>query len=151
MDCRSSAQHFLVVEDNADDALLMRRAVNSSTLWTLTVCRTLAEAKCYLLGTGVYSNRTVCPFPQAILCDLHLNGESADDLLRWMRDKPAILEIPFTILSGSISPSEMATANELGARHVLRKPAKFDDLKRLLLRLSQELPTQMPLSACDGL
>jgi CheY-like chemotaxis protein len=139
MDCRPATQHFLVVEDNADDALLMRRAVNSSTLWTLTVCRTVAETKCYLLGAGVYSDRKVYPFPRAILCDLHLNGESADDLLLWTRDKPTIQQIPFTILSGSISPAEMATARELGARQVLKKPAKFEDLKTLLRDLSDEL------------
>src|SRR5436305_11482190 len=66
---------FLVLEDDANDALLIRRAFTNAACRAF-VCRNTSEARAYLVGAGMYGNRDRFPFPDIFMTDLRLGDES---------------------------------------------------------------------------
>lgn len=103
------------------------------------VCRNLSEAKAYLCGAGLYANRRRFPFPNAVICDLHIGYESGVDFLKWVKQREEFRAMPVIILTGTASLAECAMAHELGALEVLRKPSDFDDLQTMLADLAAKL------------
>src|SRR5512141_2580399 len=77
---------ILHVEDDANDAFFVKRALDKAALG-VTVVRVCdgEEALEYLAGTGAFSDRTVWPVPQAVLLDLKMPILSGFDVLMWLR------------------------------------------------------------------
>lgn len=118
---------FLLVEDNADDALLLRRSfIRSKLLNHLHVVDTAESAIAYLKGTGRYSDRTNFPFPSIVLLDLQLPGMSGFELVKWIRADPSFRALRIVILTSSDDMRDVRTAHELGANSFLMKPADLD-------------------------
>jgi CheY-like chemotaxis protein len=137
-----SAKHgktFLVVEDSADDALLIRRAFAAVESCQAIVCRNLSEAKAYMMGAGLYQNRDRYPLPNAIICDLHIGFESGVDFVLWIKEHEDFKSMPVIILTGTATTSEAVAAKEKGALDVLRKPSRFEDLRTMLNDLAAKL------------
>src|SRR5881392_1765818 len=116
---------FLVVEDDADDAVLIRKAFNAMAGCQALICRNLSEARAYMIGAGIYSDRAKHPFPNVILCDLHIGFESGVEFLKWIKQHPLFKDMPVIILSGTATSSECVAAKEKGALDVLRKPMRY--------------------------
>lgn len=132
-------KHFLVIEDSADDALLIQRAFGATDSCSAFICRNLSEATAYLQGAGMYGNRRDFPFPNAVICDMHLGFESAVDLLGWINRSKEFQSMPVIILTGTASTRECEVAKYLGALEVLRKPAKYEDLRGMIQDLVGKL------------
>jgi DNA-binding response OmpR family regulator len=132
-------KNFLVIEDNADDALLIKRAFAATHSCHAFVCRNVSEAKAYLNGSGMYQDREKFPFPNAVVSDMHLGLESAVDFLKWIKASEQFRTMPVVILSGTASTRECAVAGELGAVEVLRKPAKYEELRAMVQDLAAKL------------
>lgn len=129
---------ILVVEDNAIDAALIRRAFDAVPSCRAIVCRNLGEARAYLLGAGIYEDRVEYPFPNAVICDFRLGGESGNEFLIWLKSDPRSESLPVVILSGSVAPKDLIEAKKSGAVDVLLKPFRFDDLKTLVADVAQK-------------
>ena len=129
---------FLVVEDNADDALLIRRAFNTLDSCRAFVCRNISEAKAYVQGAGMYRDREKFPFPNGVICDLRLGEESGTQFLAWLKGVPEFEKLPVFILSGA-PPKDLISAKTLGAIDVLTKPARFEDLQTMLNDMAAKL------------
>jgi DNA-binding response OmpR family regulator len=132
-------KNFLVIEDNADDALLIKRAFSVTQSCHASICRNLSEARAYLQGAGIYSDRQKYPFPNAVISDLHLGFESAVDFLRWIKASEEFKSMPVIVLSGTASTRECALAKDMGALEVLKKPARYEDLKGMIQDLVSKL------------
>lgn len=132
-------KNFLVIEDNADDALLIRRAFAVTHSCHAFICRNLSEAKAYLQGAGIYSDRAKYPFPNAVISDLHLGLDSAVDFLRWIKASEEFRSMPVIVMSGTASTRECGLAKEVGALEVLKKPTKYEDLKAMIQDLVGKL------------
>jgi CheY-like chemotaxis protein len=130
---------FLVIEDNADDATLIRRAFESLESCRAFVCRNLSEAKAYLRGSGMYANRSIHPFPNAVICDLNLGGESGVEFVDWLMCSVDFKTMPVVILTGSTCEADLAAAKNRGAVSVLKKPARFEELRPMLKDLAGKL------------
>ena len=131
---------FLVIEDNADTAVLVRRAFRELETCAAFVCRNNSEAKAYLLGAGMYSNRNEFPFPSAVVCDLRFGDESGIDFLRWIKSVNENLKtLPVFILANRDSPDEIMAAKELGATEILKKPASTENFQSMLVDLALKL------------
>ena len=62
--------HFLIVENDPDDAYLIARAFKKIPhCGTVSLTRNTSEAKAYLKGAGMYADRQQFPFPSAILSE----------------------------------------------------------------------------------
>lgn len=128
---------FLVVEDNDDDALLLRLAfAKARILNPVQVVRSGEEAMSYLLGRGKYCNRAEFPLPQLVLLDLNMPGMSGIELLRWVRSDPGFRTLRVVVLSGSDDIRDINNAYDAGANSFLVKPADLDQFVEITKALS---------------
>lgn len=118
---------ILVVEDNADDAALLRRAfIKARVMNPLHVARSGEEALAYLSGSGQYANRNEFPLPSLVLLDLNMPGMDGFGVLRWIRQDPVLKGLRVVVLSASDSMRDVNQAYQLGANSFLIKPADFE-------------------------
>ena len=134
-----SSKHILVVESNADDAFLIRRAFEQLPFCTSFLCRSLSEARAYLSRAGVYKDEENYAAPDAVITELRLEKESGYELLTWMRESKTLRSIPVYILSGSISPQDVAKLKGMDIKRVVEKPAGTAELGRVLSEMAQEV------------
>jgi len=128
----SVAKTILVVDDNSDDILLLKRMFRRSRILNpMQAVNTVEDAICYLKGEGVYSDRTRCPFPTLLLVDLHLSDGSGFDVLRWIRDNKGNSPVGVVVLSGS-DMNAFKMAYDLGAHSFLVKPLRFEDFENMV-------------------
>ena len=123
---------FLLIEDNEDHVLLIRRAfAKSKVVNPLQVVRTGEDAIAYLEGTGRFSNRAEFPLPAVILLDLKLTGMDGFDVLRWIHQQPALRPARVVVLTSSSEIRDVNLAYQLGANSFLVKPVDFEDFVRV--------------------
>ena len=118
---------ILVVEDNADDAALLRRAfIKARVMNPLHIANSGEEAVAYLSGSGKYANRAEFPLPSLVLLDLKMPGMDGFDVLRWIRGHAMLKGLRVVVLSSSDDMRDVNAAYKLGANSFLIKPADFD-------------------------
>lgn len=118
---------ILLVEDNADDAALLRRAfIKARVTNPLHLARSGEEALAYLSGSGRYADRNEFPLPSLVLLDLNMPGMDGFGVLRWIRQDPVLKGLRVVVLSSSDSMRDVNQAYQLGANSFLIKPADFD-------------------------
>src|SRR5260221_4882305 len=123
---------FLLVEDEVEQAVLLRRAFEKAKIVNpLQVVHSGEEAMAYLEAAGPYANRDEFPLPKLILLDLKMPGISGFDVLRWIRHQPQLQASRVVVLTASSDIREVNLAYQLGANSFLVKPVDFDDLVRL--------------------
>ena len=126
----------LLVEDNPDDVLLMKRAFSKAGLANpLQVVEDGALAVAYLAGEGPYADRTVHPLPVLVLLDLKLPRKSGLEVLQWVRQQPGLKRLRVVILTSSNQRADINQAHELGANSYLVKPGTFDSLVEMVKKL----------------
>lgn len=119
--------HVLAVEDEDADAQFIERVGGQNPLAaTFRVLRSAEESQLYLSGQEPYSDRAKFPLPNLILLDLKLRRVTGLDLLRWIRQTPALRTISVVVLSGTANASDLNRAYELGIDAYIVKPV---DLK----------------------
>src|SRR5262245_51006627 len=119
-----SARKFLIVENDANDAFLIARALGRSPrCGAPLVCRNPSEARAYLRGAGMYADRSVYPMADVIITDLRMENESGLELVEWVRKQESPLnQLPVIIISGAGSPLQVEAAAKAGASRVYQKP-----------------------------
>ncbi|MDB6039999.1 MAG: putative response regulator, CheY [Verrucomicrobiales bacterium] len=137
MSYSSATTNVLVLEDDADDAILIRRAFKA-TACRVFVCRNTSEARAYFLGSGMYADRELFPFPELFVTDLRLGEESGIEFLAWVRAFPASKDLAVIVLSGAVTSSEILAVQRLRAARVLIKPADPVALQNLLILAARE-------------
>ena len=127
----------LVVEDNSDDVLFIRRAFTKARLSNpLRIVQDGEQAIAYLSGTGDFADRSAHPMPLLILLDLKLPRLSGLEFLEWLRvQQPDLRRISVVVLTSSRESSDVNRAYELGASTYLAKPVSFDGLLELVKQL----------------
>lgn len=115
---------ILLVEDDQDDVLFMRIAMEKAGLsGRLRVVEDGRDAMDYLEGNGIYADRAAYPMPCLALVDLKLPRMLGIDLLRWIRSSPAYETMVIIIMSSSQQRSDIRQAYQLGANSYLVKPS----------------------------
>jgi CheY-like chemotaxis protein len=124
---------ILLVEDNPDDVLLVRRAVKKAALavW-MPVVSDGDEAVAYLDGAGHFADRQRHPLPSLILLDLKLPKRPGLEVLRWIRERPGLASTPVVVLTSSTEDEDIQKAYARGANSYLQKPVAFNALVQLL-------------------
>lgn len=131
----------LVIEDNPDDELLLRRAFSKANITDELVVAVDGELALAHIGEAEET-------PSLIVLDLHLPKMSGLDVLRNIRTKPGYAHIPVVMVSADASDAEVAACMAAGANSFVKKPvehALFQDavlgigLYWLLLNQTPEL------------
>ncbi len=111
---------ILLIEDDANDAELVRETLAQLNLVNALVTATSADAARMTIRREV---------PALIICDIHLGGESGIDFLNWLRDQPAPLgNVPVIMTSVSTDETHHLRASALRALLFMTKPIHQDTL-----------------------
>ena len=136
---------ILLVEDNLDDVLLIRREFQRAPLTNpLRVVRSGPQAIAYLTGSGTYCDRTQYPLPALVLLDINMPGSDGFGVLKWIRRQPVFAQLCVVVLTSSDEMRDVNLAFHLGADSFLVKPLECRSLSELwqavLLKEKAELP-----------
>jgi CheY-like chemotaxis protein len=117
---------ILLVEDNPDDELLTRRALEQNNLCNeLVVVHDGEQALDYLFGTGSYEGRDTTVMPQVILLDLGLPKVDGLEVLRRVRADERTRRLPVVVLTSSAEEQDRVESYVRGANSFVRKPVDF--------------------------
>lgn len=122
----------LIVDDSANDALLMRTVFErAGFVQPLRFARDGDEAIAYLRGDDAYGNRQQFPLPTVVLLDLNMPRKNGFEVLAWIREQPALRRLRVYIMSASNRAEDIQRVYDLGANSYLVKPGTLDGLMHL--------------------
>jgi len=127
---------ILLVEDDANDILLLQRAFAKAQLADPLHVSDGEEAIAYLAGKGRYADRARFPLPVLMLLDLKLPRKSGLEVLDWLRRQPGLGRLAVVVLTSSEERRDVNRAYELGANSYLTKPVAFQELLEIVRRLN---------------
>lgn len=117
---------ILQVEDDPNDVFLLREAFRQLQLpVTLMAISDGQKAMDYLLGAGVYTDRTQYPFPNLLLLDLKGQPTHGFEVLDWIRSQRLCKDLPIVVFSSSTLERDRETARRKGANAYVVKPIHF--------------------------
>lgn len=131
----STQRNLLLIEDEASDAMLIKRALQKTGLeFRLSRLKHGEEAIDYLSGVAPYDDREAHPLPDVILLDIKLPRRTGFEVLAWLRSQPAGLSrIPVVMLTSSRHTLDVNRAYDLHANGYLTKPDTAHELQEMLL------------------
>ena len=119
-------QFILLVEDNANDVELTRRALRKKNILNdVVVVEDGKLALDYLLGRGKFFGRDTRILPTVILLDLKMPKVNGIEVLQQIRADLKTRRIPIVILTSSQEEEDLTTAYDLGVNSYIRKPVDF--------------------------
>jgi len=114
----------LLVEDDADDAKLITRALKKTTLPArVEVARSGGEAVAYICGAPPFDNRARFPLPVLVILDLKMPGVDGYEVLKMIRAGRALHDVPVVVLTAVRDAFSVSRTYELGASVYFVKPA----------------------------
>ncbi|NIF18491.1 response regulator [Pantoea sp. Cy-639] len=126
---------ILLVEDNPRDLELTLLALERSQLANeVIVLRDGVEALDYLLRRNAYAQRDSSN-PAVLLLDLKLPRVNGLEVLKQVRDTPALCSIPTVMLTSSREEPDLLRAYELGVNAYVVKPVEFKDFVTAIAEL----------------
>lgn len=129
----ATQQSVLLVEDNADDVVLVQRAFRKANLLApLTVVGDGEAAIRYLAGEREYQDRARFPLPSLVLLDFKLPRKDGVEVLQWARSRPELMGLPVVVLTSSQEPRDLERAYAAGANSFLCKPVEFEQLIQMV-------------------
>lgn len=132
----AQSQAILLAEDEENDVILIRRALEKSRLLNpVHAVENGEEVLAYLAGHGKYADRAAHPFPALLLLDLKLPKKSGFEVIQAIRANPEWKRLLIVVLSSSNLNPDINRAYELGANSYLVKPPDFDNLIAMMKQL----------------
>jgi CheY-like chemotaxis protein len=109
---------ILIVDDREVNRQLMRASLEPFG-YELAVCATASDAL-----KQAHANH-----PDLIISDIHMDPTSGVLLCRYMKQDPALQQVPFLLFSASYpTATEIAEAHSAGAEWCLSRPVEPEDL-----------------------
>lgn len=143
---------ILIADDDNEDVLLMREALEESKLLNrIEVVENGEELLDYLYNRGEYSDREKYPSPSLILLDLNMPKKDGREALTEMKKDESLRKIPVIVLTTSSSDKDILRSYDLGASGFVTKPVTFDSLVNAIKVLGKYWFEVVELPASDGL
>lgn len=129
---------ILLVEDNASDIALTRRALVKNAIQNPVVVAEDGQAALdYLFGTGAHAGRSPDDLPVLILLDLKLPRIDGLEVLRRVRADSRTRRLPVVILTSSSEEQDIAAGYDLGTNSYIRKPVDFNRFSEVVRQLGR--------------
>lgn len=116
---------IVLAEDDPDDRLLIRDALNETTFSGSLL--EVADGDALLAALARREAR-----PLLVLLDLNMPGKDGRETLAEIRQNPALRDVPIVIFTTSGSPADVLIAYQLGANSYLRKPSSYTGLRQMM-------------------
>ena len=128
-------QYILLVEDDPNDTLLIKRAFDKANLGgQFRAVASGDQAIEYLRGVENYADRGQFPLPFLLLLDLKMPGRDGFEVLRWVRAQSEFRRLLVVVLTSSNLQADVDRAYELGANSYLVKPVEFGEMVNMIQR-----------------
>jgi two-component system response regulator len=132
---------ILIVDDDQDDANLIRRAVLSlHPKPPVHIVTSGMDLKAYLDGKDFYADREFFPYPGLILLDLRMPAMNGFEVMAWLKSQPLHAGIPVIVISSFDRQQHIGKSYQLGARTFLSKPVNPENIREAIRALM--LPIQ---------
>lgn len=133
----TEGRNILLVEDNDDDVILIRRALRKGGIAApVHLARDGEEAIDFFSGTGQFRDQTGHPLPGVVLLDLKLPKKSGFEVLEWLKGHEQFSMLPVVVFTSSVQERDLKQAYALGANSYLKKPATMAETTELLKTVS---------------
>lgn len=120
---------ILMVDDDADDCMLVRDAIDEvGAVCDLRFAGDGEELFEYLERRGRFAGQDAAPRPDLILLDLQMPRRNGRESLKLLKSEPAWRRIPVVVLTTSTAADDVNYAYELGVNSYVTKPATFRTL-----------------------
>ncbi len=127
---------ILLVEDNTDDVLLTKRALEKAHIANvLDVANDGIEALEYLRGEGTHEGRDTGDMPVVVLLDLKMPRMGGLEFLRIVREDERLQLLPIVVLTSSKEEQDVIESYSLGANSYIQKPVDFDQFVKAIQTL----------------
>jgi CheY-like chemotaxis protein len=127
---------IVYVEDDEDDVLLMRDALNQAKhSGSFVHLSTVTAAKAYFDLAEARGES-----PVLILVDLHLGPHSGNDVIRYVRAKPIFNKAPIVSISGAYVYEDHDDAYQTGANLFMVKPHQLNGWTEMMFKLRDYFP-----------
>lgn len=129
---------ILMAEDDEDDRLLARQALEESRLANdFHVVEDGEELMDYLRRRNKYSDLSSSPRPGVILLDLNMPRKDGREALQEIKADPELRQIPIVILTTSKAEEDIFRSYDLGASSFITKPVSFEGLIQVMKGLGR--------------
>jgi two-component system, response regulator len=154
MSQRGRSIQLLMADDDADDRLLTKEAMEESLL--LNDLRTVEDGEelmDYLYRRNRYADPASSPRPDLILLDLNMPRKDGHEAAREIKADPKLRQIPIVVLTTSRAEEDICRSYDLGVSSYITKPVKFEGLVEVMRTLGcywfdiVELPGKKPATS----
>jgi len=115
-------RQIVIFEDNPADVMLIKRSLaNAGIPFAATVIDNGGTALRYVSACSA-SHR-----PDLILIDLNLPEYDGFEIVEAIGRNPALSDVPFAILTSSVSDRDRDRAKKMGVAQFVSKPSDIDD------------------------
>lgn len=123
---------ILLVEDNEDDIVIMKRIFEKmKILNTLHIVRNGQEALDFIYHFGRYKESRQ-PVPGLILLDISMPVMDGFEVLKILKSDARSMKIPIIMLTTSSREEDIARSYENGACSFITKPADFSSFVKVM-------------------
>jgi CheY-like chemotaxis protein len=144
----SSGRLILLVDDNEDDVILIRRAFEKAGLkQNILALPSGMEAMAYFRGGYPYFDRSKYRLPDLVLLDIKMPGTDGFEVLRWIRQQWDLSDLCVVMLTSSDEIRDVNRAYQLGANSFLVKPLDFVNARELWASLERLLAARQRMKA----
>ncbi len=125
----SRIRTILMVDDDADDCMLVRDALSEvGAAHDLRLASDGEELFEYLERRGKFAARNAAPRPDLILLDLQMPRKNGRESLKELKAAPRWRRIPVVVLTTSTAVDDVDYAYEMGVNSYVTKPTTFRTL-----------------------
>jgi CheY-like chemotaxis protein len=129
---------ILLADDDADDRMLTRDALNESRLVNdLRFVEDGEQLMAYLRREGRFASPEAAPRPGLILLDLNMPRKDGREALGEIKGDPALRSIPIVVLTTSKAEEDIYRTYDLGVNSFITKPVTFEGLVSVMRGLGR--------------
>jgi DNA-binding response OmpR family regulator len=119
----------LIVEDNAADVLLIRRALKAA--YPAAEIQVLSDGQQAIRTFETMDGDNSIPCPTLIILDINLPKKPGTDVLRYLRESRRCCKAKVLVVSTSDAERDRYTMTKLGADGYFRKPSAVAEFMKL--------------------
>jgi CheY-like chemotaxis protein len=140
---------ILVADDDAEDRMLIKEALDESRLSNkMEFVENGEELVDYLHNRGKFEDKLKYPLPGLILLDLNMPKKDGREALKEIKADDHLKVIPVVVLTTSKAEEDILRTYDLGVSSFITKPVTFTSLVDVMKTLTKywfeivELPAQ---------
>ena len=138
MSIRGNSITILIADDDVDDRMMIREALEESRLANdLRFVEDGEELMDYLRHQGKFTDLSDSPRPGIILLDLNMPKKDGREALKEIKSTPDLWSIPVIVLTTSKAEEDIYRTYDLGVNSFITKPVRFAALVEIMKALGR--------------